>query len=258
MRRLPAPQAPPSPPPMSVHIAYDDVTLSLIPPDAPIVVAYVDGLYANYDQAVARFGAEKVRGITVRGSHGSHIYWCDSENGDLTTAQAIDWVAYEVRTLKHTARGPYAAVSSMQAIIDGLTRAGISRGSYPVWTAHYAGAHICSPRTCAYPGFRDTADGTQFTDKALGRSLDESEITDRWLGRAPNPNAYPGTPIKYGDRGTVVEHIQQRLVSAHHWSIAVDGVFGGHTLGAIQVFQRNHGLTPDGVVGPQTWSKLFG
>jgi hypothetical protein len=173
----------------TVHIAYDDVTLSLIPPDAPCVIAYVDGIYANYDAAVARFGAAKVRGITVTGQHGEHIYWCDSENGDLTGPQAVAWVQHEVNVLHHTDRGPYAQVSSMQAIIDALDAAGVKRDSYPVWTAHYAGEHICGPRTCAYPGFTQAADGTQFTETAHGKSLDESLVTDRWLAITPIPAA---------------------------------------------------------------------
>lgn len=246
---------------MSVHIAYDDVTLSLIPSDAPLVLAYVDGNFANYDQAVAQFGADRVRGITVRGEHGPHIYWCDTEPGDLTISEGAAWVVHEVRALGHSARGPYCQVSNMQQLVDEITAQGIPRSAYPIWTAHYAGQHICAPNTCGFPGFRETADGTQFTDRALGRSLDESEVTDRWLGKSStpsNPNAYPGTPVKYGDRGPEVQRVQQRLVSVYHWQLAVDGVFGGHTLGAVQVFQRHHHLAADGVVGPLTWGKLFG
>lgn len=34
----------------------------------------------------------------------------------------------------------------------------------------------------------------------------------------------------------------------------VDGFFGQQTQGAVIAFQRNSGLTPDGVVGPATWN----
>lgn len=38
-----------------------------------------------------------------------------------------------------------------------------------------------------------------------------------------------------------------------HW----DGVIGGNTSSAIRTFQANNGLQVDGIVGQQTWNKLF-
>lgn len=51
--------------------------------------------------------------------------------------------------------------------------------------------------------------------------------------------------------GTTVKYLQNRL------KVEVDGVYGVVTATAIEVFQRKQGLTADGVVGPQTWDKLF-
>jgi Putative peptidoglycan binding domain len=48
-----------------------------------------------------------------------------------------------------------------------------------------------------------------------------------------------------------VRVLQQRL------SIPDDGRFGAGTLGAVKRYQTTHGLAPDGVVGPATWSSLF-
>ena len=36
----------------------------------------------------------------------------------------------------------------------------------------------------------------------------------------------------------------------------VDGDFGAITEAAVRAFQESHGLTPDGIVGPLTWSAL--
>jgi peptidoglycan hydrolase-like protein with peptidoglycan-binding domain len=37
----------------------------------------------------------------------------------------------------------------------------------------------------------------------------------------------------------------------------VDGVFGPMTEAAVRQFQREHGLVPDGIVGPKTWKKMI-
>lgn len=50
--------------------------------------------------------------------------------------------------------------------------------------------------------------------------------------------------------GTSVSDLQRAL------GIPVDGTFGSQTARAVRSFQRNHGLTADGVVGPSTWAAL--
>jgi peptidoglycan hydrolase-like protein with peptidoglycan-binding domain len=53
--------------------------------------------------------------------------------------------------------------------------------------------------------------------------------------------------VEKGDRGPKVERIQRALGLT-----PADGVFGKQTRRAVKRFQRRHGLTPDGVVGPAT------
>ncbi|MBI4341198.1 MAG: peptidoglycan-binding protein [Candidatus Omnitrophica bacterium] len=50
--------------------------------------------------------------------------------------------------------------------------------------------------------------------------------------------------------------IQQALKDAGFYQGSVDGKMGPLTRQAVEEFQRVNGLTPDGVVGRQTWAKL--
>ena len=59
-------------------------------------------------------------------------------------------------------------------------------------------------------------------------------------------------------RGGDVNAVQAAL-SAHGIIVKVDGVFGQATDDAVRNFQRITGLSrADGIVGPETWGKLFG
>lgn len=61
--------------------------------------------------------------------------------------------------------------------------------------------------------------------------------------------------LKIGSKGDYVTIAQGRLVVAGY-DIVVDGIFGQKTKQAVIEFQKGHGLTPDGVIGPKTWAKL--
>ncbi len=60
----------------------------------------------------------------------------------------------------------------------------------------------------------------------------------------------PGATIRIRDRGSDVAELQTIL------GIEADGRFGPGTAQAVEVFQAAHGLTPDGVVGRDTWRAL--
>ena len=61
---------------------------------------------------------------------------------------------------------------------------------------------------------------------------------------------------KLGSRGTEVRNIQQRLKNWGYNVGAVDGIYGKKTESAVKKFQRNNGLTADGVAGPRTLEKI--
>lgn len=69
--------------------------------------------------------------------------------------------------------------------------------------------------------------------------------------------ANPGQPtISPGATGDAVRRLQRALRRTPDLSIAVDGVFGPLTEGAVRLFQDGAGLVVDGVVGPLTWAAL--
>ncbi|HET6670707.1 MAG TPA: peptidoglycan-binding domain-containing protein [Pyrinomonadaceae bacterium] len=59
-----------------------------------------------------------------------------------------------------------------------------------------------------------------------------------------------GATIRIGDRGSDVAEVQAKL------GLEPDSRFGSVTQDAVEQFQINHGLDPDGVVGPDTWEAL--
>ena len=63
--------------------------------------------------------------------------------------------------------------------------------------------------------------------------------------------------LREGSVGEEVTYLQQLLNKKSRATIAVDGYFGEETKQMVQIYQRNHGLVVDGIVGPQTWSSLL-
>jgi hypothetical protein len=66
----------------------------------------------------------------------------------------------------------------------------------------------------------------------------------------------PTTPLKPGDHGANVRRLQRALAQLGYPAGTIDGVYGTATAQAVTRFQRAHGLTADGVAGPQTLAAL--
>lgn len=61
---------------------------------------------------------------------------------------------------------------------------------------------------------------------------------------------------KRGSTGSEVRQIQQRLIQWGYLSGTADGIYGAKTEAAVKRFQRNNGLTPDGIAGAATLAKI--
>ena len=62
--------------------------------------------------------------------------------------------------------------------------------------------------------------------------------------------------IKEGDGGSFVQMVQLALKRAGFDPFLLDGIFGGRTKSAVIDFQKSRGLTPDGIVGKNTFNAL--
>ena len=75
----------------------------------------------------------------------------------------------------------------------------------------------------------------------------------------PNGPSYPGYLIAKPQQSEDVRRVQERLIQVgyHCGPCGADTIFGKDTERAVCDFQRNNGLAVDGIVGPDTWSRLF-
>jgi hypothetical protein len=185
---------------------FDDVNASLIPSDAAAVAYYVDRPWANLTAVQKQCPHAKLLPIITSPADTSQlkqfvgwengVAW-DIENGDWTPTGAAPHIkAAHTEGIRPIAYGSVSSWPGSGGIIDELHAWGLQRSQVGCWTAHYIGAHICSPScwgqlsSTAWGSF--TADGTQFTDTADGRSLDESELGDGFFAKpapAPKPPA---------------------------------------------------------------------
>ena len=75
------------------------------------------------------------------------------------------------------------------------------------------------------------------------------------------PRSYPGSPLRQGSTGSAVFTLQRQLnrITKDYpflGLLTVDGIFGSRMTATVKKFQKQFGLTADGVVGRSTWYKI--
>ena len=63
--------------------------------------------------------------------------------------------------------------------------------------------------------------------------------------------------LKYGITDDSVTPLQERLTDLGYYSGPISGNFLGNTRNAVKAFQKQNGLTVDGIVGQETWNAIF-
>lgn len=71
-----------------------------------------------------------------------------------------------------------------------------------------------------------------------------------------NPNQPTISLANHAGQTVAIKRLQRALRRTPNLGLTVDGNFGSQLDTAVKQFQQGEGLTADGIVGPQTWSKL--
>lgn len=160
-------------------VMFDDVDVSLIPPDAPAVAGYVDGSWPTFEALKASHPHAHRLSIAVSAEHDAHCL--DVETGDASPDDVPGWIRRQQASWAGEDWRPavYASKAIVPAVIASCQAAGIGRGEYRVWSADWTyQPHICSPSSC---GASFEADSTQFSDRYNGVSLDASLCSSTFL-----------------------------------------------------------------------------
>jgi hypothetical protein len=162
-----------------MFIMYDDVTLDLIPNGPHAVLAYPNGRYANLTAARERFPHARILPMSVEGMIACDGY--DIEHGDYTAAQVPELyrIAKEAGIWRPCF---YAQLSGvMPAVRAELGKVISKRSDVRLMVAYYNGQ----------PDLPSEYDAHQFTDRALGRSLDESICASDFFPPLTKPKPKP-------------------------------------------------------------------
>lgn len=151
-------------------LMYDSVNYSEVPRNPHAVAYYVDGHYGvrTHEEMVSEFPHARLLSISVTGGTVAECY--DIESGDYSPDQAPELVR---NAWDHGISRPclYANLSTMPRVIEAIRPLIVTAGDRKrvrLWAAYYNG----------HPDIPHGYDGHQFTDRALGRNLDESILLD--------------------------------------------------------------------------------
>lgn len=248
--------------PADCVFGQDNVTVGALTPGFPVYAGYYNGPFANLTALRARFPHAFIISIALRlnGSRGSMAV--DVEPGTMSStmdgsfADCLSWLNQGGFPAGHKPL-VYVMASWAASLEQYLAAHGHSRDSYYMWTAHYAGLHLCSRTACGYGGTRQ-ADATQYASGTNDYNVFRGYV----ISTTPLPPP-PPPPSQYPTLGTVGDAVKLIQTELNLWAKAVgfgplivDGDFGGKTYAAVMAFQKHENLPADGVVGPQTAAAL--
>ena len=134
----------------------------------------------------------------------------------------------------------------------------IGEGGHADQSQHYAGVSFDVAQNLS------NSERTQLRNLASSLGVwsyvEPAYLTPTWVhfdSRLGPPACSAGYPmVRQGSKGVYVALLQDALNTIGAYSVGVDGMFGPKTQDAVRTFQRENGLTADGVVGCSTWTAL--
>ncbi len=131
----------------------------------------------------------------------------------------------------------------------------------PLLTQYCDGNNVTCPGWLSQWGSKAQADLGKTPMEILKYYYGNNLVLDSAKKVGGVPESYPGRPLRRGSSGQSVRTIQEQLnrISQAYPLIpklAVDGQFGPATEKSVKTFQQVFGLTPDGIVGLQTWYRI--
>ena len=196
-------------------------------------VADCSGLFA--------WAFKQLGGAIAHGSNSIYDRYCTSKKGKLTD------------DLKKTLR-PGTAVFTGDAKSHG--HIGLYVGDGKVIEASGTIAGVCVSNITA----------GKWTYYGELKGVDYAQNSENPAVPAPSVPVDEQTPVtalptlKKGNKGDSVKRLQEKLISKGYPlpRYGADGDFGSETESAVKQFQKDHGLTVDGIVGAKTWAALDG
>ncbi|WP_297993965.1 N-acetylmuramoyl-L-alanine amidase [uncultured Clostridium sp.] len=97
--------------------------------------------------------------------------------------------------------------------------------------------------------------------RRLQEECNKQGFSNQMIDGIPGPNTLKGCPlIQKGAKGNITKLVQEKLISLGYdlGNYGADGDFGTATYNTVVKFQKDNGLTADGIIGQNTWRKLLG
>lgn len=172
--------------PVPTAAMFDTITLGTVPGDPFALAGYTAGRWPTFLPLRHRWPQAHTVSIAI--SARDHADCLDVEPGDATPSEVAGWVRADI---KAGWRKPCVYSSWWEfhdQVTPALAQAHISRSQVWEWDADYT----------YWPHIDAGFDATQWTDRALGRNLDESLVTRAFLSiahpaltPAPKPKPKP-------------------------------------------------------------------
>jgi lysozyme len=141
-------------------------------------------------------------------------------------------------------------------------------GKYPLWVARYSGSNrtggMKNPGTSKiwskWSMFQYTDSGKV---NGIGGNVDINEMDLAFFksidsGITVVADANPPSSYRQGDKSLGVKELQQKLLQLGYKLLkyGADSSYGAETVAAVKAFQKNNGLSVDGIAGEKTLAKL--